>query len=49
MFKVRPLYEWLRFTADFLKPNVRYFLWSLDDPKPWLADAWGMVKKAVRR
>ncbi|MFM2449122.1 MAG: hypothetical protein RIS44_1572 [Pseudomonadota bacterium] len=48
MFKVRPLYEWLRFVGDFLKPNVRYFLWSLDDPKPWLADAWGMVKKTLR-
>jgi hypothetical protein len=49
MFKVRPLHEWLRFVGDFFKPNVRYFLWSLDDPKPWLADAWGMVKKTFRR
>ncbi|MFM8900235.1 MAG: hypothetical protein ACKOF9_09855 [Burkholderiales bacterium] len=48
LFKVRPLHEWLRFMGDFLKPNVRYFLWSLDDPKPWVADAWGMMKKALR-
>jgi len=37
-FKVRPLYEILRFVSDFLRPSVRYYVWSISDPKPFFRD-----------
>ena len=37
-FEVRPLRELVRFLADYLKPRVRYYVWALDDPLPFLAD-----------
>jgi predicted ATP-grasp superfamily ATP-dependent carboligase len=43
-FEVRPMAETGRFLADYFRPNVRYFVWSADDPRPsWrdLRNAWG--------
>lgn len=39
----------LRFLTDFLDPRVRYYVWSLRDPVPLLADAVGVVRKLLRR
>jgi predicted ATP-grasp superfamily ATP-dependent carboligase len=37
-FRVQPVRETWRFVADFLRPRVRYFVWSADDPRPALRD-----------
>ena len=34
----RPGRELARFVLDFLRPNVRYYVWALDDPAPFWAD-----------
>jgi predicted ATP-grasp superfamily ATP-dependent carboligase len=38
LFKVRPFREIARFVLDFMKPNVRYYLWANDDPGPFFRD-----------
>lgn len=44
-FKVRPLPELRRFVLDFFRPKVRYYVWLLRDPKPFLVDvANGLFK-----
>lgn len=43
-FKVQPLRETLRFLADFVRPGVRYFVWSADDPRPALRDACNALR-----
>ncbi len=37
-FRIRKAAEIGRFLADFLRSNVRYFLWSSDDPAPFFRD-----------
>jgi len=37
-FKVRPVHETVRFLVDFLRPSVRYYVWSLKDIKPFIRD-----------
>lgn len=37
-FKVRPVHEVMRFLGDFLRPSVRYYVWSARDIKPFLRD-----------
>ena len=37
-FTRKPINEVLRFIANFLRPNVSYYVWSFDDPKPFFAD-----------
>lgn len=37
-FRCRPGYEIMRFLADFLRPSVRYYVWSLKDIKPFFRD-----------
>lgn len=36
-----------RFVADFFRPNVGYYVWSLDDPRPFFTDVSTIVKKLV--
>lgn len=48
-FPVRPWYEIGRFVRDFFRPNVRYYVWSKDDPKPFLADLRNLIGNALRR
>ena len=38
-----------RFFADFLDPRVRYYVWSLSDPGPFLGDMAGIVRRLWRR
>lgn len=45
LFVPRPLADTLRFVVDFLRPSVRYFVWSLDDPRP----AWRDLRNALSR
>ena len=42
-FQVRPLREVLRFVGDFLRPSVRYYVWSLKDIKPFIRDVRNML------
>lgn len=42
-FQVRPLHEVLRFVGDFLRPSVRYYVWSLKDIKPFIRDVRNML------
>lgn len=42
-FVISPMREVLRFAADFFRPNVRYYLWSLDDPAPFFTDLANMI------
>lgn len=37
-FQVRPVREMLRFFGDFLRPSVRYYVWSAQDMKPFFQD-----------
>lgn len=39
----------LRFASDFFDPRVRYYVWSLRDPAPLLADATSVIRKLLRR
>lgn len=42
-FERRPLHEILRFAGDFLRPSVRYYVWSLKDIKPFIRDVRNML------
>lgn len=44
-FRVRPAAETWRFVADFLRPGVRYYLWSIDDPQPFWTDLHNLLRK----
>jgi predicted ATP-grasp superfamily ATP-dependent carboligase len=46
-FRPRPWAELRRFFADFVKPRVRYYVWAIDDPLPWLADLRNLLFKGV--
>ena len=46
-FRIRRAYELWRFVTDFLRPNVRYYVWSLSDPRPFVADLRNLVRKTV--
>lgn len=39
----------LRFIGDFFDPRVRYYVWSLRDPAPLIADAASVIRKLLRR
>lgn len=45
-FAVRPWRELGRFLLDFIRPRVRYFVWSADDPMPLVADVVNAVGRA---
>jgi predicted ATP-grasp superfamily ATP-dependent carboligase len=42
-FAVRPVAETLRFLGDYVRPGVRYFVWSADDPMP----SWRDLRNAI--
>lgn len=48
-FAIRPWPELARFVADFFRPGVRYYVWSLADPRPWLADFRNALASLWRR
>lgn len=44
-FKIRRWAEVWRFVADFFKPNVRYYVWEIIDPKPFFGDMRNLFRK----
>jgi hypothetical protein len=46
-FQIRKFSELLRFVVDYLRPNVRYYVWSIADPMPFFADMRNLFKKLV--
>ncbi len=42
-FVVQPIKEMSRFIADYFRPGVRYYVWSIDDPLPSLIDLWNAI------
>lgn len=49
MFQVRPAAEVWRFVRDFFSLRTRYYLWSIDDPRPFWADLRNVVRKVSRK
>ena len=49
LFRVRPAAELWRFVRDFFSPRTRYYLWSIDDPRPFMADGIGAVRRLLAR
>lgn len=47
-FHIRPLADLARYILDFFDPRMRYYVFTLADPQPWLQDMRQMLKKAVR-
>lgn len=45
----RPLADLVGYLATFLDPRTRYYVFSLSDPRPFLRDLSGMLRKALRR
>ncbi len=48
-FKPTPWRDLLSYIGDFLDPGMRYFVWDLRDPRPFLADMKNVIRKRVRR
>jgi predicted ATP-grasp superfamily ATP-dependent carboligase len=48
-FAVRPWHEVWRFGRDFLRPGVRYYVWSRDDPAPFWRDVRNAASAMVTR
>lgn len=48
-FKIRKWSELTRFIVDFFRPRVCYYVWSVADPRPFLADIANVVRKAIHR
>jgi predicted ATP-grasp superfamily ATP-dependent carboligase len=44
-FKVEKWREMGRFLGDFLRPGVRYYVWSWSDPKPFLQDLANLLRR----
>jgi predicted ATP-grasp superfamily ATP-dependent carboligase len=47
-FKARPLCDLVSYLLGFFDPRMRYYLFSLRDPGPFLADAKSVLLKALR-
>lgn len=48
-FAVHPWRECCRFVVDFFRPNVRYYVWSSEDPRPFFADLRNLMGRVLRR
>ena len=48
-FKVRRWAETVQFIANFFRAKVRYYVWDIDDPKPFWVDAENLLRKVLRR
>lgn len=46
-FVVAPTAELLRFLADFVRPRVRYYVWSAEDPRPFGRDLLNALRSAL--
>ena len=48
-FKIRRFRELLRFTSDFFRPHVNYYVWSISDPRPFFVDIGNLLRKVSLR
>ena len=48
-FKIQKLGELTRFFLDFFSPKVTYYVWSLADPRPFIADILNFARKLILR
>ena len=48
-FKVRRWAETVQFVANFFRAKVRYYVWDIDDPKPFWVDAENLLRKVLGR
>lgn len=46
-FPIRKMAEITRFVCDFLRPKVRYYVWSWRDPKPSLRDLTNLLRRSA--
>ena len=49
LFRPTPLADFARYAAGFVNPRTRYYLLSLDDPMPFVADVAGRAGGVARR
>jgi len=48
-FTIRRLAESFRFISDFFRPRVCYYVWTIGDPGPFMADVRNLFHKLLRR
>lgn len=48
-FRIEKWRELRRFVFDFLRPGVRYYVWSWTDPRPFLQDMRNLVRSGLQR
>ncbi len=48
-FRLTPWRDLLSYISDFFDPGMRYFVWDSRDPRPFIADMKGVIRKLVRR
>ena len=46
MFRVRRMHALVSYFLRFFRPSTRYFVFTIGDPRPALADAWSVLLKA---
>jgi predicted ATP-grasp superfamily ATP-dependent carboligase len=47
-FVIRRSFEIGRFFSDFFRPRVHYYVWSIQDPKPFFADLSNLLRTRLR-
>jgi len=48
-FAIKKTSEAIRFIADFFRPRVSYYVWSMTDPRPFCADIANLIRKALAK
>lgn len=48
-FKINKWFEIKRFIADFFRPNVRYYVWDSQDPRPYFTDIFNLIRTVLAR
>ncbi|MCB8747179.1 hypothetical protein LHU53_09695 [Rhodoferax sp. U2-2l] len=48
-FKINKWFEVKRFIADFFRPNVRYYVWDSQDPRPYFADIFNLIRTVLAK
>ncbi|MGE4321634.1 MAG: hypothetical protein AB7E60_01235 [Sphingobium sp.] len=47
-FRARPVRDLMAYMLAFLDPRMRYYIFTLSDPRPWLRDLCQVLRKVVR-
>jgi predicted ATP-grasp superfamily ATP-dependent carboligase len=48
VFKPRPFADLMSYFVGFIDPRMRYYVFSWQDPMPFVADIMSMIRKALR-